>query len=95
MHKIIENFMVKMTELLEASMFQPPEFYGEVEQETKAELFLDQLNDIYDTLKYDDAMRATKMADQVIQQKVATGPTASPYKHPGQGPWKLGDSKRP
>ncbi|KAI5664531.1 hypothetical protein M9H77_23854 [Catharanthus roseus] len=61
-HKVIENFMIKVTELLEASMatrrnervpatgadealerflkFRPPEFYGEVEQEIKAEMFL-------------------------------------------------------
>ncbi|KAI5666302.1 hypothetical protein M9H77_16155 [Catharanthus roseus] len=32
-------------------------FYGEVEQEIKAKLFLEQLNDIYDTLKYKDALR--------------------------------------
>ncbi|KAI5657773.1 hypothetical protein M9H77_26566 [Catharanthus roseus] len=37
--------------------FRPPEFYGDVEQEIKAELFLEQLNDIYDTLKYEDALR--------------------------------------
>ncbi|KAI5681565.1 hypothetical protein M9H77_02793 [Catharanthus roseus] len=36
---------------------RPPEFYGEVEQEIKSELFLEQLNDIYDTLKYEDAIR--------------------------------------
>ncbi|KAI5652346.1 hypothetical protein M9H77_29533 [Catharanthus roseus] len=80
-HKVIENFMIKMTELLETSMatrrnervpaigadealerflkFRPPEFYGEVEHEIKAELFLEQLNDIYDTLKYEDALRVT------------------------------------
>ncbi|KAI5661716.1 hypothetical protein M9H77_21039 [Catharanthus roseus] len=34
-------------------------FYGEVEQEIKAELFLEQLNDIYDTLKYKNALRVT------------------------------------
>ncbi|KAI5654108.1 hypothetical protein M9H77_31295 [Catharanthus roseus] len=39
--------------------FRPPEFYGDVEQEIKAELFLEQLNDIYDTLKYEDALRVT------------------------------------
>ncbi|KAI5678566.1 hypothetical protein M9H77_09516 [Catharanthus roseus] len=81
MHKVIENFMIKMTELLKTSMairrnervpatradealerflkFRPPEFYGEVEQEIKAELFLEQLSDIYDTLKYEDALRVT------------------------------------
>ncbi|KAI5648136.1 hypothetical protein M9H77_34141 [Catharanthus roseus] len=32
--------------------FRPPEFYGEAEQETKAKLFLEQLNDIYDTIKW-------------------------------------------
>ncbi|KAI5677733.1 hypothetical protein M9H77_08683 [Catharanthus roseus] len=37
--------------------FRPPEFYGEVEQEIKVELCLEQLNDIYDTLKYKDALR--------------------------------------
>ncbi|KAI5681103.1 hypothetical protein M9H77_02330 [Catharanthus roseus] len=42
--------------------FRPPEFYGEVEQEIKVELFLEQLNDIYDTLKYEDAMRVTFVA---------------------------------
>ncbi|KAI5663636.1 hypothetical protein M9H77_22959 [Catharanthus roseus] len=78
-HKVIENFMIKMTELLGTSMatrrnervpatgadealgrflkFRPPEFYGEVEQEIKAELFLEQLNDIYDTLKYEDGLK--------------------------------------
>ncbi|KAI5672452.1 hypothetical protein M9H77_12816 [Catharanthus roseus] len=86
-HKVIENFMIKMTELLETSMatrrnervpatgadealelflkFRPPEFYGEVEQEIKVELFLEQLN------------------------------AATPYKRPGQGPWKPRDFKRP
>ncbi|KAI5657060.1 hypothetical protein M9H77_25853 [Catharanthus roseus] len=81
MHAIIENFMIKMTELLEASMatrrnervpatgveealerflkFRPPEFYGKAEQEIKAKLFLEQLSDIYDTLKYEDALRVT------------------------------------
>ncbi|KAI5657018.1 hypothetical protein M9H77_25811 [Catharanthus roseus] len=80
-HKVIENFMIKMTELLETSMatrrnervpatgvdkalerflkFRPSKFYGDVEQEIKAELFLEQLNDIYDTLKYEDALRVT------------------------------------
>ncbi|KAI5676223.1 hypothetical protein M9H77_07173 [Catharanthus roseus] len=80
-HKVIENFMIKMTELLETSMatrrnervlatgvdevlerflkFRPPEFYGGVEQEIKAKLFLKQLNDIYDTLKYEDVLRVT------------------------------------
>ncbi|KAI5682359.1 hypothetical protein M9H77_03587 [Catharanthus roseus] len=79
-HKVMENFMIKMTKLLEASMatkrdervpatgvdealegflkFRPPEFYGEVEQEIKVELILEQLNDIYDTFKYEDTMRA-------------------------------------
>ncbi|KAI5648718.1 hypothetical protein M9H77_34723 [Catharanthus roseus] len=102
MHRVIENFMVKMIELLEASTFRPPEFFGEIEQEIKAELFLEQLNDIYDILKYDDAKRVTGsrhmdgIADRtVIQRKVATGPAAPPYKRPGQGPWKLGDFKRP
>ncbi|KAI5676178.1 hypothetical protein M9H77_07128 [Catharanthus roseus] len=32
-------------------------FYGEVEEEIKAEPFLEQLNDIYYTLKYEDALR--------------------------------------
>ncbi|KAI5673731.1 hypothetical protein M9H77_14095 [Catharanthus roseus] len=79
--KVIENFMIKMTELLETSMatrknervpatgadealerflkFRPPEFYGDVEKEIKAELFLEQLNDIYDNLKYEDGLRVT------------------------------------
>ncbi|KAI5648663.1 hypothetical protein M9H77_34668 [Catharanthus roseus] len=39
--------------------FRPPEFYVEAEQEIKAELFLEQLNDIYDTLRYEDALRVT------------------------------------
>ncbi|KAI5667112.1 hypothetical protein M9H77_16965 [Catharanthus roseus] len=34
-------------------------FYGDVEQEIKAELFLEQLNDIYDTFKYEDVLRVT------------------------------------
>ncbi|KAI5654830.1 hypothetical protein M9H77_32017 [Catharanthus roseus] len=42
--------------------FRPPEFYGDVEQEIKAELFLEQLNDIYDTLKYEDTLRVTFVA---------------------------------
>ncbi|KAI5656417.1 hypothetical protein M9H77_25210 [Catharanthus roseus] len=42
--------------------FRRPEFYGEVEQEIKAELFLEQLNDIYDTFKYEDALRVTVAA---------------------------------
>ncbi|KAI5659807.1 hypothetical protein M9H77_28600 [Catharanthus roseus] len=80
-HMVIENFMIKMTELLETSMdtrrnervpatradealerflkFRPLEFYGDVEQEIKVELFLEQLNDICDTLKYEDAQRVT------------------------------------
>ncbi|KAI5666849.1 hypothetical protein M9H77_16702 [Catharanthus roseus] len=68
-HKVVENLMIKMIELLEASMatrrnervpkFLPPEFYGKVEQEIKVELFLEQLNDIYNTLKYEDALRVT------------------------------------
>ncbi|KAI5668954.1 hypothetical protein M9H77_18807 [Catharanthus roseus] len=37
-----------------------------------------------------------EIADQtVIQKKAATGSAAPPYKSPGQGPWKLGDPKRP
>ncbi|KAI5683458.1 hypothetical protein M9H77_04686 [Catharanthus roseus] len=86
-HKVIENFMIKMTELLETSMatrrnervpatgadealerflkFQPPKFYGDVEQEIKAERFLEQLNDIYDTLKYEDALRVTFAASRL------------------------------
>ncbi|KAI5678258.1 hypothetical protein M9H77_09208 [Catharanthus roseus] len=171
-HKVIENFMIKMTELLETSMatrrnervpatgadealerflkFRPSEFYGDVEQEIKDELFLEQLNDIYDTLKYEDALRVTfaafrlrgmakdwlidtdenktrqfvkglrielqwelaplppmgfaaaveaatqiEMADQaVIQRKTAIGSATTPYKRPGQGPWKPRDFKR-
>ncbi|KAI5668331.1 hypothetical protein M9H77_18184 [Catharanthus roseus] len=169
-HTVIENSIIKMTELLETSMatrrnervlatgvddvserflkFQPPEFYGE-------------LNDIYDTLKYKDAVRATfaafrlhgmakdwwlrasearalknqpwtwndfqeafrkeyilrwwtlaplplmgfaaaveaatrtEMANQaVIQRKATIGSAATPYKCPGEGPWKSRDSKR-
>ncbi|KAI5654603.1 hypothetical protein M9H77_31790 [Catharanthus roseus] len=34
-------------------------FYRDVEQEIKAELFLVQLNDIYDTLLVEDALRVT------------------------------------
>ncbi|KAI5653130.1 hypothetical protein M9H77_30317 [Catharanthus roseus] len=160
------------------------EFYGEVEQKIKVELFLEQLNDIYDTLKYGDSIRVMlaafrlrgvakdwwlrtfearalkdqpwtrnnytakfnrlakhclrlidteenktrqfinglkvelqlslallrlmgfmamveaairiEMADQtVVQRKMATGLVAPSYKCPGQGPWKLGYSKRP
>ncbi|KAI5673102.1 hypothetical protein M9H77_13466 [Catharanthus roseus] len=41
-HKVIENFMIKMTELLETSM---------ATRRNK------QLNDMYDTLKYEDALR--------------------------------------
>ncbi|KAI5658492.1 hypothetical protein M9H77_27285 [Catharanthus roseus] len=36
-----------------------PQFYEEVEQEFKVKLSLEQLNDIYDTLKYEDALRVT------------------------------------
>ncbi|KAI5668703.1 hypothetical protein M9H77_18556 [Catharanthus roseus] len=54
-HKVIENFMIKMTEFFDP--WSSMELHGEVEQEIKAELFLGQLNDIYDTLKYEDAMR--------------------------------------
>ncbi|KAI5675640.1 hypothetical protein M9H77_06590 [Catharanthus roseus] len=39
--------------------FRLSEFYGEVEQEIKAELFLEQLNDIHDTLKYEDGLKVT------------------------------------
>ncbi|KAI5673837.1 hypothetical protein M9H77_14201 [Catharanthus roseus] len=39
--------------------FRPPKFHGEVEQEAKAEMFLEQLNDIYDTLQYEGARRVT------------------------------------
>ncbi|KAI5668511.1 hypothetical protein M9H77_18364 [Catharanthus roseus] len=43
-----------------------------------------------------EAATQMEMADQtVIQRKVATGLAAPPYKRPRQGPWKLGDSKRP
>ncbi|KAI5653736.1 hypothetical protein M9H77_30923 [Catharanthus roseus] len=45
--------------------FRPPEFYGDVEQEIKAELFLRQPNDIYDTLKYEDALRVTFAAFRI------------------------------
>ncbi|KAI5649417.1 hypothetical protein M9H77_35422 [Catharanthus roseus] len=80
-HEIIENFMMKMTELLEAMLanrrgeraqntsndealerflrFWPSEFHGKIEQEAKVELFLEQLNDIYDTLQYKGARRVT------------------------------------
>ncbi|KAI5677975.1 hypothetical protein M9H77_08925 [Catharanthus roseus] len=70
-HEIIGNFMTKMTkgeraqnssngEALERFLrFRPSEFHGEVEQEAKAELFLEQLNDIYDTLQYEGARRVT------------------------------------
>ncbi|KAI5657953.1 hypothetical protein M9H77_26746 [Catharanthus roseus] len=65
-HMVVENFIIRMTELLETSMatrrnerFRPPEFYREAEQEIKEELFLEQLNDIYDTLRYEDALRVT------------------------------------
>lgn len=37
--------------------FRRPEFYREVEQEIKAELFPKQLNDIYDALKCNDAIK--------------------------------------
>ncbi|KAI5677206.1 hypothetical protein M9H77_08156 [Catharanthus roseus] len=37
--------------------FWPSEFHGEVEQEAKAELFLEQLNDIDDTLQYEGSRR--------------------------------------
>ncbi|KAI5669495.1 hypothetical protein M9H77_19348 [Catharanthus roseus] len=70
-HEIIGNFMTKMTEgeraqnisndeALERFLrFWAPESHGEVEQENKVELFLEQLNDIYDTLQYEGARRLT------------------------------------
>lgn len=39
--------------------FQPPKFSEEVEQQVKTKLFLEHLNDIYDTLRYDDAIKVT------------------------------------
>ncbi|KAI5677555.1 hypothetical protein M9H77_08505 [Catharanthus roseus] len=39
--------------------FWPPEFHGRMEQKAKAELFLEQLHDIYDTLQYESARRVT------------------------------------
>ncbi|KAI5662337.1 hypothetical protein M9H77_21660 [Catharanthus roseus] len=196
-HKVIENFMIKMTELLETSMatrrnervpatgadealerflkFRPPEFYGDVEQETKAELvtfaafrlrgmrghlrtnigpgtifkknskrstylvgfgnltvaqYTAKFNrlakyclrlidtDENKTRQFMKALRVelqralaplppmgfaaaveaatrTEMADQeVIQRKTAFGSATTPYKHPGQGPWKPRDFKR-
>ncbi|KAI5667539.1 hypothetical protein M9H77_17392 [Catharanthus roseus] len=45
-------------------------FYGEVEQEMKVELFLKQLNDIYDTLKYKDALRLIHTDENKTQQFV-------------------------
>lgn len=39
--------------------FRPPKFYGEAEQEIKAELFFEHLTDIYDTLGYDDVRKVT------------------------------------
>ncbi|KAI5675472.1 hypothetical protein M9H77_06422 [Catharanthus roseus] len=39
--------------------FRPLEFYGESGQETKAELFLEQLNDICGTLRHKDTPRVT------------------------------------
>ncbi|KAI5671816.1 hypothetical protein M9H77_12180 [Catharanthus roseus] len=66
-HTVIENFMrnervptTRVDEALERFLkFRPPEFHGEVEQDSKAELFLEQLNDIYGILKYEDALRVT------------------------------------
>ncbi|KAI5661821.1 hypothetical protein M9H77_21144 [Catharanthus roseus] len=44
-HMIMENFIIRIRNY--------------VEQEIKAKLFLEQLSDIYDTLKYEDALRVT------------------------------------
>ncbi|KAI5673811.1 hypothetical protein M9H77_14175 [Catharanthus roseus] len=42
-----------------------------------------------------EASTRTEMADQaVIQRKTAIGSATTPYKHPGQGPWKPRDFKR-
>ncbi|KAI5675960.1 hypothetical protein M9H77_06910 [Catharanthus roseus] len=103
MHTVMENFMIRMTELLETSMatrrnervpaigtdealkrflkFRPPEFYGEAEQETKAELFLEQLNDIYDTLRYEDALRWLRRGKQLLA--LLQPPINILYKDPG------------
>ncbi|KAI5681770.1 hypothetical protein M9H77_02998 [Catharanthus roseus] len=128
-HTIIENFMIRMTELLETSMttrrnervwatgadkalerflkFQPPEFYEEVKQEIKAELFLEQLNDIYDTLKVElqralaplPPMGFASLVEAVTRTEIAdqavTQRKAVIGSRPGQGPWKSEDSKRP
>ncbi|KAI5653230.1 hypothetical protein M9H77_30417 [Catharanthus roseus] len=42
-----------------------------------------------------EAATRTEIADQaVIQRKTAIGLAATPYKHPGQGPWRPKDFKR-
>ncbi|KAI5649933.1 hypothetical protein M9H77_35938 [Catharanthus roseus] len=148
-HKVIENFMIKMIELLETSMatrrnervsatvvdealerflkFRPPGFYGEVEQEIKYTAKFNRLTKYYLRLIDSDenktqqfvkglrvelqralallppmgfaaaveAATQIEMVDQaVIQRKTAIGLAATPYKRPGQGPWKPRDFKR-
>ncbi|KAI5673377.1 hypothetical protein M9H77_13741 [Catharanthus roseus] len=53
--------------------FRPPEFHGKVEQEAKAELFLQQLSDIYDTLQYEGARRVTFTAFRLREQRKTGG----------------------
>lgn len=112
-HKVIENFMIKMTELLETSMatrrneqvpvtgadealerflkFRPLEFYGDVEQEIKAGLFLEQLNDIYDTLKYEDALRVTFAAFRLRGMAMDWWLRASEARTLKNQPWTCND----
>ncbi|KAI5667838.1 hypothetical protein M9H77_17691 [Catharanthus roseus] len=57
---VSENSQKRQSEpIREATPVLTQEFFREVEQEIKSKLFLEQLNDIYDILKYKDALRVT------------------------------------
>ncbi|KAI5663957.1 hypothetical protein M9H77_23280 [Catharanthus roseus] len=71
--------------------FLPPEFYGEVEQEIKDELFLKQLNDIYDTLKYENDLRVTFVAFRLLRMAKDWWLRASEARALKNQPWTWND----
>ncbi|KAI5667220.1 hypothetical protein M9H77_17073 [Catharanthus roseus] len=71
------------------------DFQEEFKKEYIPRWVREQRENEFQQLRQVEATTRTEMTDQlVIQRKTTIGSTATPYKYPGQGPWKPRDFKR-
>ncbi|KAI5677845.1 hypothetical protein M9H77_08795 [Catharanthus roseus] len=101
-HKVIENFMIKMTELLETSMAtrrneQVPTTAADEALERflkfrPPEFYGEVEVGLQRTLAPLPPMGFAAVVEAATKQAIGSAPT--PYKYPGKGPWKPRDFKR-